>query len=100
MTRVVACLCSVLIVLAACGKFPDLDDTISDRVRGAEFPQLVPLDQLLDIAFASAGGAQAEAAGLAVRAARLRVRAAAMRRPVVNRRTRARMAAALRRHAS
>ena len=100
MSRALTCLCSLLIVLTACGRFPDLDGTISDSARNAEFPQFMPMDMLLGTAFAGAESAQAEGASLAVQAARLRIRAAAMRRPVVNRRTKARLAAALRRHAS
>ncbi|MGR3343458.1 MAG: hypothetical protein ACU0DI_09600 [Paracoccaceae bacterium] len=99
MSRALTCLCSLLIVLAACGRFPDLDGAISDRVRNAEFPRFMPMDLLLGTAFAGAESSQAEGASLAARAARLRIRVEAMRRPVVDRRTRARMAAALKRHA-
>ena len=99
MSRALTCLCSLLIVLTACARFPDLDGAISDRARNAEFPQFMAMDLLLGTAFAGAESAQAEGASLAARAARLRIRAAAMRRPVVDRRTRARMAAALKRHA-
>ena len=99
MSRALTCLCSLLIVLTACGRFPDLDSEITDRARYAEFPLFMPMDLLLGTAFAGAEIAQAEGASLAARAARLRIRAAAMRRPVVDRRTRARMVAALKRHA-
>jgi hypothetical protein len=100
MSRALACLCFLLIVLTACGRFPDLDGAISERARQAQYPRLVPLDALLGAAFANVQDAQGEGARLVARAARLRVRAAAMRHPVVDRRTRARMAAALKRRAS
>ena len=98
MSRALACLCFLLIALSACGRFPDLEGSISERARLADYPRLVPLEPLLATAFTGAQDARNESAGLVARAARLRIRAAAMRRPVVDRRTRARLAAALRRH--
>ena len=83
----------VLVLLAACAQFPDLDALPPDTSLPP--PALLPLDDLL--AQASAPSV-AEAAGtaLASRAARLRTRAALMRGPVLDPATRARLAEAIR----
>jgi hypothetical protein len=41
----VLALCA-LCTLGACTEFPDLDNTVSDRALGAEFPDLVPAETL------------------------------------------------------
>lgn len=38
---------SVCTLLAACAQFPDLDAAVSDRAKAADYPQLVPAEQIL-----------------------------------------------------
>lgn len=84
-------------LLAGCSDFPQLDDVISSSARSADYPALLPIDQLL-------GGANdtqitdANLANLKGRVAGLQARAARLRRPVIDARTRAKMRAAINRH--
>lgn len=83
----------VPLLLNACAQFPQVDASVSPEAEAADYPALLPLE---DIATAqSADKARAEAAQQTVeaRAARLRARAARLRGPVVDRSTRARMQA-------
>jgi len=83
-----------------CAQFPELDAAVSASANDAGFPTLVPLDTLLARADAPMADAVAVAGNLAARTAALRARAARLKRPVVDPQTRARMDAAVRRHAS
>lgn len=88
-------LCASL--MAGCSEFPALDNAVSASARHADYPGLLPLDQ---VAADSAGAEATQAAikGLAGRAAALRARAARLRGPVIDDTTRARLQAALARH--
>lgn len=83
-----------LLSVAACTDFPDLDDTVSAGARAADFPTLAPIDSLL-------GNqppprlTETDVEALSSRIARLRARAAELRRPVIDRATRARLQRAL-----
>lgn len=62
--------------LTACAQFPELDHTQTADLAQAEYPQLLPLDQLIHgpaprIGEADVASHEARAAGLRTRAARL-----------------------------
>ncbi|MFV2038470.1 MAG: hypothetical protein ACC646_12850 [Paracoccaceae bacterium] len=95
--RFLIALCFGPLLLAGCAQFPDLDGRISESARNAPFPALINLDALLSAAYDGGDAAAAASATLSAQVAALRTRAAALRGPVVDRRTRARMAAAARR---
>lgn len=100
MPRLHSVLCLVLVV-AGCADFPELDDVVSERARRADYPLLQPVDDLIATALApSERDALAAAQDLAARAARLRARAATLRRPLISAADRRRMAAAVARHNS
>ncbi len=85
-------------LLTGCVAFPDLDSAISDAGRVAAYPQLIPIDPLVQQAFAGQGDSAAQGRWLAARAAALRRRARAMQGPVIDRRSRRLMTAAVARH--
>lgn len=85
-------------LLAGCGDFPDLNDSVSRTARNSPYPDIINLDGMLTDAFAGQDAALAASDSLAARAARLRARAAKLRRTVIDPRTKRRMKAALRRH--
>lgn len=63
-------------ILTACAQFPELDQTQSADLTQAEYPRLLPLDELIDgapsrIGEADAAHHESRAAGLRTRAARL-----------------------------
>ncbi|QYX58143.1 hypothetical protein K1T73_07205 [Roseovarius sp. SCSIO 43702] len=77
--------------LAACTQFPEVDASISDTARAADYPALVPLDTLKARMDAPSLD-PASARDLDTRAARLKARAAALqRRSVIDPATRERM---------
>ena len=87
----------LVLASAGCSDFPQLDGVTSERARAADYPRILPLDQLL--AGPQTSGTGADLGTLPGRLSRLRGRAQALRsRPVVDTATRARMMAALARH--
>ncbi len=82
-----------LAALAACGTLPDLGAR-EDPPGARDYPAILPLGPLLAQA---EGGVIAPdlTASLEARGAALRARAAALKRPVIERATRARLTAAL-----
>jgi hypothetical protein len=85
---------AIFLSVAACADFPDLDNTVSAGARAADFPTLAPIDSLI-------GNqppprlTETDVEALSDRIARLRARASALRRPVIDRITRARLQRAL-----
>lgn len=73
----------LLASLAACGKFPDLGQTISAETEAGEYPQLAPLDNGLLTKATSLSND--EVSRLLARATRLRRRAAALKKPLISR---------------
>lgn len=87
----------MLVLVAGCTDFPNLDGAISARARNADYPLLLPLDALVASVPPVQSGLGVGA--LPARLGNLRARAAALRaRPVIDGATRRRMQAALRRH--
>ena len=81
-----------LVLVAGCAQFPALDDTVSSHAEQADYPQLVPLDGLVeDSSRAVTRNAETEAQ-LQARAAALRARANRLKRRVIDSATRTRMA--------
>ena len=80
----------ILLTASACTRFPELDAGESAAVRNAAYPDLLPLDQLLDAPAPTVSPQMA--AGIEGRVSALRARAARLTRPVVDGGTRARMA--------
>lgn len=78
---------------AGCTQVPELDQAISDGLRDARYPALIPLDD--DIFAGQDPGAEAEdiEANLTNRRDRLKSRAAGMTAPVIDPVTRKRMQA-------
>ncbi|WP_166416146.1 hypothetical protein [Cochlodiniinecator piscidefendens] len=68
----------LLPAMGACAQFPSVDASVSDRARQADFPTLLPMDQLTQyntppqIDDALVGSLEARVANLRARAARLR----------------------------
>ena len=92
-----ACLATVATLLAGCSDFPELDAAITPTARNAEYPSLMPIDQLV----ADAQDVQITeqtVTTLKGRAGSLRARAARLRGPIIDSATRARMRAAIARH--
>ena len=84
---------AVLLVLAGCSDQPDLDSTISDSVRAAPYPDLVPLEPLLATTGSPRDTSDQPEADLAARRNRLQQRAQQLSGAVVDSDTRARMRA-------
>ncbi len=97
MPRIPVILLLVILPISGCTDFHELDGQISAQARAADFPSLLPLDQILS-------GAQdvqitpETTAGLSARLARLRARAARLRGPVLSRSDRQQLRAAVQRH--
>lgn len=85
-------------LLAGCINVPELDDAISEDARDNAYPKLIELDGKLAAANKGKKAARAASKNLASRARSLKRRAKRLRGPVVDKRTRRRMAAALQRH--
>jgi hypothetical protein len=85
-------------LLASCISVPELDAAISDDARFNAYPKLIQLDGMLAVATEGKEASLAASKNLVARAKNLKRRAKRLRKPVVDRRTRRRMAAALRRH--
>ncbi|MEM1387715.1 MAG: hypothetical protein AAGG54_08905 [Pseudomonadota bacterium] len=81
---------TLLFGLAGCADFPDLGKSISPEARRAEFPQLVPIEPLLERRNA-ARTTGLEADRLEARAAALRARAALLRGITIDDDTRQRL---------
>ncbi len=82
------------VVLSGCVAFPQLDHAISPAARQADYPKLVPMDQITTVA-AQSRIEPGAFVSLQTRVSRLKVRAAALRRPVLDHATRARLRAAM-----
>ncbi|QIE47461.1 hypothetical protein G5B38_06380 [Pseudohalocynthiibacter aestuariivivens] len=80
----------LMAALASCSQFPELDAAVSDDIRDAPYPDLVPLDTL-DIRTGTGRIAPDAAQTMESRVARLKSRAARLRRTVIDQDTRARM---------
>lgn len=69
---------SIILCLAGCSQFPELDDTISPAARAAAYPDLVPAEDLraelanAQITDDTTSSLEARVAALQARAARLR----------------------------
>lgn len=85
-------------LLVACADFPDLDHVVSERARSAAFPGLAPLEGELGPSAEDRERIENTAKTLAAQARNLKRRARQLRKPVIDRGTRAKMAAAVRRH--
>jgi len=84
-------------LFAGCSDFPKLDGVISPAARKADYPKLLPIDQI--IAGAQDGQITEESIStLNNRIGSLRARAARLRRPVINAPTHTRLQAAIDRH--
>ena len=86
-----------LLLLGSCSDRPNLGGSISQEARRADYPRLIDLGDLLALDPGAEAGSDL-AAQLLARVAALRARAARMQHPVVDPRSRRRMAAALARH--
>jgi len=90
-------ICAIFAALVGCSEFPALDAAVSDRARNADYPEIVPLHDL--VASVPPVPTGLGVGNLTYRLQNLRVRAAYARsRPVVDAETRRRMQAALNRH--
>lgn len=98
MPRVLIVLVFLAGLLTACINAPGLDEAVSDSARDSRYPKLIPLDGKLAEATEGKDTSIDATKSLAARAKNLQKRAKRLRRPVINNRTRRRMAAALRRH--
>ncbi len=98
MPRVLIVLVFLTGLLASCINVPELDDAISDNARNNAYPKLIQLDGRLAVATEGKEASLAASKNLAARAKNLKRRAKRLRGPVIDNRTRRRMAAALRRH--
>jgi len=68
----------VLLLIAGCTQFPDVDSTLSDQALAADYPTLAPMDQVL----ADAGSTEIDDESIEeveARAESLRARADALR---------------------
>lgn len=81
----------LLLVMAACAEFPELDGTLSAEQLRAPPPALVPLSPLLAQAAMAPSGGPTAAQTLDPRIAALRARASRLRGPVISPQDRARM---------
>ncbi|MBU2980912.1 hypothetical protein KO498_03705 [Lentibacter algarum] len=76
--------------LTACATFPELDATLSDEAKAADFPTLMPINELSAATPAPRITEQSTAA-LSGRVSALQARAARLRRSVVDAGTKQRM---------
>lgn len=89
--RAVPPVVAVLLVLAGCADQPDLESTISDSVRAAPYPDLVPLEPLLATSGPRRDKIDNPETDLAARRDRLQQRAQRLSGTVVDTDTRTRM---------
>ncbi|WP_163849382.1 hypothetical protein [Pseudooceanicola aestuarii] len=75
-----ALLTLALFLPAGCARFPDLDATITAEARAADYPDLLPISDVLSVAEDPARLAPADGDSLDARAAGLRARADRLRR--------------------
>ncbi|RKF16527.1 hypothetical protein D6850_02965 [Roseovarius spongiae] len=80
------------LMLSACTQFPQLDGTVSEEVRRAPYPDLVPLGTL-DMRATTGRLTPETGARIEARIARLRARAARLRGTVIDAPARRRMKA-------
>lgn len=74
----------LLAVVAACARFPELDDAISTEARQSDYPRLEPVDGLLATASRSTDqDPQAEIKEVQARARLLKARAVILRRTTI-----------------
>ncbi|SFT49439.1 hypothetical protein SAMN05216236_102194 [Sedimentitalea nanhaiensis] len=83
----------IAVCLTGCGRAPELDATIPDGLRTADFPALVPIETLIDPLPGSLEQSEIELQKLQIRHENLRSRANRLNRPIVDEQTRARMRA-------
>lgn len=82
----------LMVALAACTQFPELDGTVAPDLAQADFPDLVPLEPLLNARAPVIADPEQTSATLDARVAALRARAAALQRgAVVDAQTRQRL---------
>ncbi|MEQ8341279.1 MAG: hypothetical protein RID15_01690 [Marinovum algicola] len=81
---------SFCLSLAACTQFPELADSEGPAVDAAPYPRLLSVEELAAVPEATTSTALAE--GLLARIRGLEARTARLRRPAIDRGTRARMA--------
>ncbi|WP_343079682.1 hypothetical protein [Ostreiculturibacter nitratireducens] len=87
-----ALLASALVaVLSGCAQFPEVEAAMSPEAARADYPALMPIDDVLARAAEDGIAGPDLEASLQERAARLRARAAALRAPVVDAETGARL---------
>lgn len=84
----------VFIALSGCSTAPDIGNSLSATDRAADYPNLLPLSQLL----AGGGPTSTPAAHGIGGLAQLAARAQALRGPVLDAKTRAQLRAAIRRY--
>ncbi|WP_456386903.1 hypothetical protein [Profundibacter sp.] len=97
MLRLINSLALAATLLAGCSDFPELDAAITSAARNADYPNLLPIDQLI----ADAQQVQISpetVTNLEGRISHLNARAARLRGPVIDGASRARMRAAIARH--
>ncbi len=90
-SRLLLLACALASGLSGCVDIPELDEGISERLRDADYPALVPIETALAIGTPQAGTAEEVDAELAARRARLEQRAAALRKPILDAESRTRL---------
>lgn len=79
------------LLVSACARFPELDATVNTSAENADFPALIPIDDILAQPNNAAASGENPSADIAARVARLRARAARLRGSIVDPATRTRM---------
>lgn len=82
------------LLLSACAQFPELASTITDDLRDSDYPELVPLDQVIVPLPPPSGEAETLAAELSGRRDALRRKARELSPPVLDEQSRDRIDAA------
>ncbi len=82
---------TLVLGLSACAQFPELDATVPQHLRDADYPALVPLDGSLTSNIAPRQAAQPIESYLTARRDRLQRRARALRATIIDSETRKRM---------
>ena len=97
MLRILPLFALTATLMAACSDFPQLDESVTPTARNAEYPRLMPIDQIISGA-KDVQITEATISTLNGHIARLRGRASRLSRPVIDAGTRARLQAAISRH--
>ena len=85
-------------LLVGCANFPDLNSAATEQGKTSGFPRLMQVDALVGIEAGETERIENIAKSLTARARQLRRRARALRGPIMPRRERAKLLAALARH--